>query len=495
MADELLFIDRDVNLTAAISVYLARQQFRVTCANTWESASGHLNGHSVCIIIADPDLPDGDSRERLTGFKSERPHIPLIITGGPENLESLMEHFQATALCYLPKPLKSIELDIALQHARDSLTLNRKIHQYKKRIDDLHQGQTLYRQLFDEVPCYISVQDKEFRLTATNRLFKRDFGHQIGDHCYKTYKHRNSPCPDCPVAKTFNDGWHHQTEEVVTSRAGKQYNVLTWTAPIRDGNGEITQVMEVATNITQIRRLQDQLTSLGLMLGSMSHGVKGMLTALDGGVYQLETGIRKKDPVRVELAFDRIQQMVGRVRKMVLEILYYAKSRGMQYETTPVDAFIRMVAQTIEPAVNAHGIIFDVKIAGDAGAFEIDPNWFQQALVNFLENAVDACVTDTEKPEHRIDLSVLPDGEEEVIITIGDDGIGMDAETRQKMFTLFFSSKGSKGTGLGLFIAHHIIRQHDGSIAISSEYGKGTALEIRVPRHRMVKSLTTESLM
>ena len=111
---------------------------------------------------------------------------------------------------------------------------------------------------------------------------------------------------------------------------------MTWTAPIRNEANEITQVMEMATNITQIRQLQDHLTSFGLMLGSMSHGIKGMLTALDGGIYLFETGIERQDPERTSRAFEQVRLMVDRIRKMVLDILYFTKSRKLEYQKIDV---------------------------------------------------------------------------------------------------------------------------------------------------------------
>jgi signal transduction histidine kinase len=63
------------------------------------------------------------------------------------------------------------------------------------------------------------------------------------------------------------------------------------------------------------------------------------------------------------------------------------------------------------------------------------------------------------------------------------------------MFTLFFSSKGSKGTGLGLFIANHVIRQHGGRIDVASEYGKGTHVQIRIPRFRADESSIAHPLL
>lgn len=495
MAEDLLFIEPDENLAAALGVYMRRHQLEVRTAGSAAAAEEQLRRHPPDIIIANPRLPDNDITWMLVDLIKKKPSIPLAVISEPEDLESAMEAFGPLALDYLQKPIKSITLDIALGHARRQLRINRKISQYAQKLEDIHYSHSLYQQLFDEVPCYISVQDRQFRLTATNRLFKRDFGDEIGEFCYRIYKHRQSPCPECPVAKTFEDGKRHQTEEVVTSRSGRQYNVLTWTAPIIDEHGEITQVMEMATNITQIRRLQDHLTSLGLMLGSMSHGVKGMLTALDGGIYQLETGIGNNDRQRIGKAYERIAETGERIRKMVLDILFYAKSRGMQYQSTDAAAFAQSLAETARELARKQGIDFRSEIPLDLGEFDVDPDWLHQALLNFMENAVDACVMDKDKPSHRVDFIAAADGGDKLRFEIADTGIGMDEETRQKMFTLFFSSKGSKGTGLGLFISHHIIGQHGGDIRVTSGYGKGTRVVICVPRHRTVAARAPDPLL
>jgi signal transduction histidine kinase len=71
-----------------------------------------------------------------------------------------------------------------------------------------------------------------------------------------------------------------------------------------------------------------------------------------------------------------------------------------------------------------------------------------------------------------------------VTFEIEDDGIGMDADTREKIFSLFFSSKGQAGTGLGLFIAHQVVRQHGGTIEVASAPGQGSCFRVRWPRAR-----------
>jgi signal transduction histidine kinase/response regulator of citrate/malate metabolism len=493
MTVTLLIIDSDTSLAAALATYLARQQFAVDIAGCEADAEGLFERHAHKIVLADPIFAGRvKGIALLRRFKADQPLTQLIVFTAEELLAPFMEQLGSDALGFLSKPVNGLALDHMLRQAREWISLKSKLDRYTARLDDLHTAQVSYQQLFDEVPCYISVQDRWFRITAANRLFKKDFGTQVGAFCYEVYKHRSTQCPNCPVADTFKDGKPHQTEEIVTSRSGRQYNVLTWTAPIRDERGNITQVMEMSTNITQIRKLQDHLVSLGLMLGSMSHGVKGMLTALDGGIYQLETGLKRQDPDRIQHAFDQIRQMTDRIRKMVLEILYYAKSRELQYREVDTHRLARTVVATVYPVAERHRVPLKTDIDPALGMCEADPNWLQAALVNFLENAVEACIHDRTQSDHEVWFQARPDGPDRICFEVIDNGMGMDRETQEKMFTLFFSSKGSKGTGLGMFIANHVITQHGGSIRVTSSPGRGSRFLILLPRHRPDKHAASE---
>jgi len=481
MPDVLLIVDHDRELAQALAFYLRRQQFEVLLADSDILALEIIHTRPPAIVLVDPHLPETDALSFLQQMKALIPQSQFIIYGPPDSLEKIMETFHTRALTYIRKPVNSIELDFALKKAGDWTRLETEYQKNTEKIKELESSQTLLQQLFDEVPCYITVQDQNFRMTTTNRLFKRDFGNDIGGYCYQIYKHRDTPCTNCPVAATFQDGRRHQTEEIVTSKSGTPYHVLTWTAPIRNEAGDITQVMEMATNITQIRQLQDHLTSLGLMLGSMSHGIKGMLTALDGGIYLLETGIARQDPERIARAFDQVRRMVARIRKMILEILYFTKSRELQYQKTDLQALVVSISDVIKPAADRHNILFTVT-APPPVSIDIDPDRLRESLINFLENAVDACVSDNRQEMHHITFDTRLTEDDRVCFDIKDDGLGMDRETREKMFTLFFSSKGSKGTGLGLFIANHVIGQHGGTIRVESETRKGSRFIICIPQ-------------
>ncbi|EKO37979.1 MAG: PAS domain S-box [Solidesulfovibrio magneticus str. Maddingley MBC34] len=357
------------------------------------------------------------------------------------------------------------------------------VSEIKRLQEELRVTQQKYMDLFEATPCYIAVRDRDYRIVANNTLFKQDFGEGVGKLCHEVFRHRDTPCPDCPVDATFEDGKAHSLEAVVTCRDGRSKNVLTFSAPIRNAQGEIVEVMALSTDITQIRELQDHLTSLGLMLGSISHGVKGMLTALEGGVYRLESGIKRSDMTRIADAGDTIKSLVGRVRNLVLNVLYYAKSRDMAGDPVDVSHLAGNVAQIVEPKAAREKIAFTCDIPPDLGTADLDTANLSAALVNILENAIDACTADTAKETHAISFKASADADA-VTFDIADNGMGMSQETREKAFTLFFSSKGLKGTGLGLFIAHDVVKKHGGRIDLTSEAGEGTQFHIVVPRRK-----------
>jgi len=167
------------------------------------------------------------------------------------------------------------------------------VTEIKKLQKQLEESQNRYKLLFEEVPCFISMQDKELRITEANRLHREAFGTSYGGKCYKVYKHREKECQPCMVRDTFRDGKVRTHEEVVTNHEKEPINVLVRTAPVRNAHGEIERVLEVGTDITQIRQLQDKLSSVGLLIGSLSHGIKGLLNGLDGGIYLVNSGFNQ----------------------------------------------------------------------------------------------------------------------------------------------------------------------------------------------------------
>ena len=244
--------------------------------------------------------------------------------------------------------------------------------------------------------------------------------------------------------------------------------------------------MEMSTDITQIRELQDHLSSLGLKISSISHGIKSLLAGIDGGVYLVESGLAKDDPARVQEGWEAVKTIVSRIRKLVLNILFFAKEREFQPQATDVLNFAYDVAASVESKINAAGARLDCDFDSDMGKVDMDAGVVRLALINILENALDACVEDTAKKSHKICFSVKPE-DGRVVFEIKDNGTGMERETRENLFTLFFSSKGSKGTGLGLFIANKIISQHGGKITVDSKPDWGSRFKVMLPANTAEK--------
>ena len=141
--------------------------------------------------------------------------------------------------------------------------LSRSFDEMRKNIRDqtdaYQKSKKEYQTLFEEVPCQISVQDRDFRITQVNRVFEERFGDCQGEYCYRAYKGREEKCPVCPVERTFQDGQPHYSEEVVVRKDGTLAYVLAFTSPIFDEEGEVVAAMEMATDITQVRLLEQEL--------------------------------------------------------------------------------------------------------------------------------------------------------------------------------------------------------------------------------------------
>jgi signal transduction histidine kinase len=256
--------------------------------------------------------------------------------------------------------------------------------------------------------------------------------------------------------------------------------VLATTAPIFNSDGKPEAVMEMSADITEIRQLQSQLTSIGLLVGSISHGIKGLLTGLDGGIYLVNSGFANDDRARVEKGWDMVQRNVERIRSMVMDILYYAKDRELSLvDVNPAELFADL-ENGLQKKASDIDTELTIDVAPDAGTFAGDAMAVRAVLLNLVENSLDACRADRRKNQHSVRVEVHREPPF-MVFDVEDNGIGMDRETREKIFSLFFTSKGIKGTGLGLFIANKIVGKHGGRIDVSSEPQHGSRFLVRFP--------------
>lgn len=445
--------DRNLKIIAANALFKERIGEKIG-VRSWEIYTGRHQAEENC-----------PARKTFTTGSGQRCQANLSLASGTS--VPMMVH---TA------PIHSAtgEMELVIEVAVD-------IAEIQRLQEELRMSHQRYHQLFDEAPCYITLVDRSFKITAANKRFQEDFEYSDGALCYHAYKKLTKPCFECPVTHTFADGKSHQIEMEVVSKSGEKYHLLIWTAPIKNAAGRITQVMEMATNITQVRKLQDQLSNLGLLIGSVSHGIKGLLTGLDGGMYLVDKGFAKENQAQIKEGWELVQFMVARIRSMVLDILYYAKEQNLKWERVDVFSFAHELVKTITPKLKGENIDLETHFEPALGDFEVDAGIVHSALINILQNAIEACKIDPDTKVHKI-LFEIAQKESFVEFRVKDNGIGMDEDTRRNIFQPFSSSKGNQGTGMGLYISNRIIRQHGGEIQLQSAPGQGADFRIRMPK-------------
>jgi signal transduction histidine kinase len=288
-------------------------------------------------------------------------------------------------------------------------------------------------------------------------------GHGDMDLAIKSLKHNASDFITKPInVDALEIALRRVEEKITTRRKLKEY----------------TENLEALVH--EKSELQSHLASLGLMIGSISHGIKGLLTGLDGGLYIIGAGVNKEDIAQTQEGLEIVKQIVERIRKLVLDVLFYAKERSLNWQQVDLNDFFDEVAQVVVAKTSRRGIEFVRDVEPNPGEVEMDPECIHSALINILENAIDACEKDDAGKPHKIVFRARRHPHQ-ICFEIQDNGVGMDAATREKIFTLFFSSKGSKGTGFGLFIANHVIKQHGGAIMVKSAPGQGALFAVKIP--------------
>jgi PAS domain S-box-containing protein len=336
------------------------------------------------------------------------------------------------------------------------------------------------RQLFDEVPCYISVIDRSYTILETNRQFKEAIGDVPGARCYELFKRRESPCPACPVTETFEDGKPHSYESTILAPSGKELDVVIRSAPIVSLDGEVRRVMEMAVDVTEVKDLQRELARLGKMAAHAAHNIKGILTGLKGGIFMVNEGRKRGDDPVVERGWEMVQHNVDRIATQSLDILSFAKRRHPERRRVELSELFRETLDGARPRAFAAGVALESTVEPGAERLDVDPRLLGQAMTVLVDNAIEACMDEGSGREHRVSVEArAEDGS--IRIDVRDNGVGMDEEVRAHIFEDFFSTKGSMGTGLGLVVVSKIAKEHGGTIDFESKPGAGTTFTIRLP--------------
>jgi histidine kinase len=228
----------------------------------------------------------------------------------------------------------------------------------------------------------------------------------------------------------------------------------------------------------------DRLAVAGQTVAGLAHGIKNILTGLEGGVFVLETALEDHDDNLFARGWTMVRNNIDRVSALVKDLLSYSKERAPKCEETDPNLLAEEVCALFDMKVLDTSVEivrdFDPQ-AGKIFKIFLDQRGIHTCLSNLVANAIDACELDHNRPAHRIIVKTLQDDDGDLIYEVSDNGAGMTEETKLKLFSSFYSTKGSRGTGLGLMVTSKIVAEHSGRISFVSEEGVGTTFTLRLP--------------
>lgn len=363
------------------------------------------------------------------------------------------------------------------------MEMSTNITEIKRLQAELQAREREYRDLFDQVPCYISIQDRDLKIKNANRLFEHEFGDCKGRYCYEVYKGRNTPCSNCPVEKSFEDGEIHCGEETLVGRDGAESQMIVYSSPIYEETGEILAVMEMATDITEVKDLQRELTFMGRTIAVMAHRIKNILMGLEGGIFVVNTGMEDDDREVIQKGWVMIERNVAKISRIVRDLLYCSKDREMTRENIDPAIIVGSVHDLFSGRALKEGLEFKLEMEKSLPVGEFDQDALHSMITNLVTNAFDACLTDpTEgKDHHWITIRSWWGDDEKYYFEVEDNGPGIPGCDDECVFEEFFSTKGREGTGLGLLVAHKVVEEHGGTITYKSTEGQGTIFRAVIP--------------
>ncbi|MFA5645708.1 MAG: HAMP domain-containing sensor histidine kinase [Candidatus Ratteibacteria bacterium] len=242
----------------------------------------------------------------------------------------------------------------------------------------------------------------------------------------------------------------------------------------------VTMVSFALSNfkINQKFQKNQKLALLGQTIGGISHDIKNILNNLENGIAMVDIGLKDKKLDLVKTGNVVLGRSYQRMKELVLSMVDYSKDRSPDYELTDINQLVKEIVQVNRQLYNDPSIYWEMKFDKKTPNIYIDPRQIDRLLSNLLTNAIDAL----KKEGGIITTRTQYDDEAKIVsLSVEDNGIGIPPKALESIFELFYSTKGSGGTGFGLAIAQKIVNEHDGSIEVSSVPDKGSKFTIKLP--------------
>jgi signal transduction histidine kinase len=222
----------------------------------------------------------------------------------------------------------------------------------------------------------------------------------------------------------------------------------------------------------------ERMAAIGETTAALSHSIKNILQALRGGADVVEMGLRSSNVAQASKGWTIVDRNLEIIYNLTLNLLAYSKQREPRLEMANPRVLIDECVELLARAANDKGVMVVADVEKDMPPVPLDPDGMHQVLMNLLSNAMDA----VEAEKGLIRVVCQYDAEHrQTIIQVIDNGCGIPEPMIKHIFQLFHSTKGNRGTGLGLAVAQKIVGEHEGAITVLSKVGEGTTFTIRLP--------------
>ena len=233
----------------------------------------------------------------------------------------------------------------------------------------------------------------------------------------------------------------------------------------------------------------ERLAAVGQTIAALSHHIKNIMQGVRFGSDMVRIGLKETDHELLAKGWRLVEKNQARIDHLILDMLSYSKDREPAFDSVDLHMLIREVLEIVQGRAEEAEVSIRLLFDDAVPTVQCDIDGIHRALLNLVSNAIDA-LNDIETDEQRI-IEVATQwitAEKVVEIVIHDNGPGIPAEAQADIFKPFVSTKGSRGTGLGLPVSRKIIQEHGGDILLESTPGDGTTFRVRLP----ISDTTTE---
>jgi signal transduction histidine kinase len=221
----------------------------------------------------------------------------------------------------------------------------------------------------------------------------------------------------------------------------------------------------------------ERLAVVGQTIAILSHHIKNILQGLRGGGYMVSEGIKRENIDAVRAGWKTCEKTHERIESLVLDMLSISKDRKPDRRPTDLRDVVGDAVELFRTRSLDHHIDLAWAPPDSFPTMMLDPEAMHRAILNLVGNAIDACQG---KQDGQVTVT-LEHRSEAAVLQVSDNGTGIPESEMHRIFSLFESSKGARGTGLGLPVSLKIVKEHGGTLSVQSTLGSGTTFTLELP--------------